>query len=92
MAEVPAQLSIAVKSSFANGLTLAQLIKAIETRFPEVSLERAFIDDQLSPRARSALAKFLRISEHKVKANELAQQFPMLPPEWILGATGGKLR
>src|SRR5262249_22117135 len=57
--------------SFANGLTLAQLIiiEAIETRFPELSLQGAFIDHQLSPRARSALAKFLRVPEDKVKAH-----------------------
>ncbi|MBV8968567.1 MAG: TniQ family protein [Verrucomicrobia bacterium] len=83
---IPGELisSWLLRVSFANGLTLAQLIEAIETRFPEVSLERAFIDDQLLPRARSALANFLRVSEDKVNANELAQQFPMLPPEWIL--------
>jgi len=75
---------VLLRVSFANGLTLAQLIEAIGTRFPEVSLERAFIDHQLSPRAHSALAKFLRVPEDKVKAHELAQQFPMLPPEWIL--------
>jgi hypothetical protein len=44
----------------------------------------AFIDAQLSPCARSALAKFLRVTEHKIKALELRQQFPTLPMEWIL--------
>ena len=34
-----------LRVSFANGLTLAQLIEAIETRFPGLSLQRAFIDD-----------------------------------------------
>ena len=83
---IPGELisSWLLRVSITNGLTLAQLIEAIETRFPEVSLESAFIDDQLSPRARSALAKFMRVPEDKVTAHELAQQFPMLPPEWIL--------
>jgi hypothetical protein len=44
----------------------------------------AFIDEQLSPCARSALAKFLRVTEHQIKALELRQQFPFLPMEWIL--------
>ena len=64
-----------LRASFANGLTLAQLIEAIETRFPGISLQRAFIDDELSPRARSAIAKFLRVPEGNVKAQELAQRF-----------------
>jgi hypothetical protein len=76
-----------LRVSFANGLTLAQLIEAIEIRFPGLSLQRAFIDDELSPRACSAIAKFLRVSENKVKAQELAQRFPMLPSEWILRPT-----
>jgi TniQ len=83
---IPGELisSWLLRVSFANGLTLAQLIEAIETRFPGLSLRRAFIDDQLSPRARSALAKFLRPPEDNVKEHELARQFPMLPLEWIL--------
>src|ERR1700758_3241999 len=77
---IPGELisSWLLRVSFANGLTLAQLIEAIETRFPGISLQRAFIDDELSPRARSAIAKFLRVPEGKVKAQELAQRFPML--------------
>jgi hypothetical protein len=59
-----------LRVSFANGLTLAKLIEAIETRFPELSLQRAFIDYQLLPRARSALVKFLRVPEDKVNAHE----------------------
>jgi len=51
-------------------------MEGIETRFPEVSLRGAFIDKQLSPSARSALAKFLRVPEDNVKALELEQQFP----------------
>jgi hypothetical protein len=86
---IPGELisSWLLRVSFANGLTLAQLIEAIETRFPGLSLQRAFIDDGLSPRARFAIAKFLRVPEGKVKAQELAQRFPMLPPEWILRPT-----
>jgi TniQ len=86
---IPGELisSWLLRVSFANGLTLAQLIEAIETRFPGISLQRAFIDDELSPRARSAIAKFLRVPEGKVKAQELAQRFPMLPQEWILRPT-----
>jgi hypothetical protein len=86
---IPGELisSWLLRVSFANGLTLAQLIEAIEIRFPGLSLQRAFIDDELSPRARSAIAKFLRVPEGKVKAQELAQRFPMLPPEWILRPT-----
>jgi hypothetical protein len=70
-----------LRVSFANGLTLAELVQGIEARFPKVPLRGAFIDDQLSPRARSALAKFLRVTEHKIKARELRQQFPTLPME-----------
>jgi hypothetical protein len=83
---IPGELisSWLLRVSFANGLTLPQLIEAIETRFPGLSLRSAFIDDRLSPGARFALAKFMRLPEDKVKAHELAQQFPMLPPEWIL--------
>jgi len=79
---IPGELisSWLLRVSFANGLTLAQLIEAIEIRFPGLSLQRAFIDHELSPRARSAIAKFLRVPEDKVKAQELAQRFPMLPP------------
>src|ERR1700739_2614532 len=72
-----------LRVSFANGLTLAQLVQGIEARFPEVPLRRAFVDDQLSPSARYALAKFLRVTEKNVKALELGQQFPILPSEWI---------
>jgi TniQ len=72
-----------LRVSFANGLTLAQLVQGIEARFPEVPLRGAFVDDQLSASARSALAKFLRVSEENVKALELGQQFPNLPIEWI---------
>jgi hypothetical protein len=91
---IPGELisSWLLRVSFANGLTLAQLIEAIETRFPGLSLQRAFIDDQLSPRVRSAIAKFLRVSEDKVKAQELAQRFPMLPPEWITSSRLGSGR
>lgn len=73
-----------LRVSFANGLTLAELKQGVEARFPEVPLRGAFIDDQLSPSARSALAKFLRVTEHQIKALELRQQFPILPTEWIL--------
>jgi TniQ protein len=73
-----------LRVSFANGLTLAELVQGIEARFPEVPLQGAFIDEQLSPSARSVLAKFLRVTEHQVKALELRQQFPTLPMEWIL--------
>ena len=73
-----------LRVSFANGLTLAELIQGIEARFPEVPLRGAFIDDQLSPSARSALAKFLRVTEHEIKALELRHRFPILPMEWIL--------
>jgi hypothetical protein len=59
-------------------------VQGIEARFPEVPFRGAFIDDQLSPSARSALAKFLRVTEHQIKALELRQQFPILPMEWIL--------
>jgi hypothetical protein len=49
---IPGELisSWLLRVSFANGLTLAQLIEAIEIRFPGLSLQRAFIDDELSPR------------------------------------------
>ena len=73
-----------LRVAFANGLTLAQLVQGIEARFPEVPLRGAFIDHQLSASARSALAKFLRVTEENVKALELNQQFPILPIEWIL--------
>jgi hypothetical protein len=73
-----------LRVSVANGLTLAELVQGIEARFPEVPLRGAFIDEQLSPCARSALAKFLRVTEHEIKALELRQQFPTLPMEWIL--------
>jgi TniQ len=73
-----------LRVSFANGLTLAELVQGIKARFPEVPFRGAFIDDQLSPSARSALAKFLRVTEHEIKALELRQQFPILPMEWIL--------
>jgi hypothetical protein len=63
---------------------MIQLVQAIEARFPEVLLRGAFIDNQLSPSARSALAKFLRVAEDNVKALELGQQYPILPTEWIL--------
>jgi hypothetical protein len=53
---------------------MIQLVQAIEARFPEVLLRGAFIDNQLSPSARSALAKFLRVAEDNVKALELGQQ------------------
>src|SRR6202040_193416 len=67
-----------LRVSFANGLTLAELVQGIEARFPEVPLRGAFIDERLSPCARSALAKFLRVTEHEIKALELRQQFPIL--------------
>jgi len=73
-----------LRVSFANGLTLAELVQGIEARFPEVPLRSAFIDDQLSPSAPSALANFLRVTEYQIKALELRQQFPTLPMEWIL--------
>jgi hypothetical protein len=73
-----------LRVSFANCLTLAELVQGIEARFPEVPLRGAFIDEQLSPSARSALAKFLRITEHQIKALEPRQLFPTLPMEWIL--------
>jgi TniQ len=76
-----------LRVSFANGLTLAELIQGIEARFREVRLRSAFIDDQLSPCTRSALAKFLRVTEHQIKALELRQKFPTLPVEWILRST-----
>src|SRR6185312_4124417 len=57
----------------------AAAIQGIEARFPEVPFRDAFVDDQLSPSARSALAKFLRVTEHQIKALELRQQFPILP-------------
>ena len=38
----------------------------------------------LSASVRFALAKFLRVTEHQIKALELRQQFPILPTEWIL--------
>ena len=65
---IPGELisSWLLRVSFANCLTLAQLIEAIEIRFPGLSLQHAFIDDELSPRARSAIAKSLRVSEDKV--------------------------
>ena len=63
---------------------MIQLVQAIQARFPEVLLRGAFIDNQLSPSARSALAKFLRVAEDNVKALELGQQYPILPTEWIL--------
>src|ERR1700731_1615245 len=72
-----------LRVSFANGLTLVQLVQGIEARFPEVPLRGAFIDDQLSASARCALAKFFRVTEKNVKALELGQQFPVLPIEWI---------
>jgi hypothetical protein len=65
-------------------ITLAELVQGIEARFPEVPLRGAFIDERLSPCARSALAKFLRVTEHEIKALELRQQVPFLPMEWIL--------
>ena len=67
-----------LRVALANGLTLAQLVQGIEARFPEVLLRRAFVDDQLSPSARYALAKFLRVTEKNVEALELGQQFPIL--------------
>jgi hypothetical protein len=67
-----------LRVSFANSLTLAELVQGIEARFPEVPLRGAFIDEQLSPCARSALAKFLRVTEHEIEALELRQQFPNL--------------
>jgi TniQ len=76
-----------LRVSFANSLTLAELVQGIEARFPKVPLRGAFIDDQLSPCTRSALAKFLRVTEHKIKALELRQKFPTLPMEWILRST-----
>src|ERR1700736_266433 len=45
-----------LRVALANGLTLAQLVQGIEARFPEVLLRRAFVDDQLLPSARYALA------------------------------------
>ena len=83
---IPGELisSWLLRVSFANGLTVAQLIEAIETRFPGLSLRPAFIDVQLSPRTRFALAKFLRVPKDEAKAHELAQKSPLLPPEWIL--------
>ena len=56
----------------------------LKSGFPEVPLRGAFIDEQISPCARSALAKFLRVTEHQIKALELRRQFPILPMEWIL--------
>ena len=56
-----------LRVSFANGLTMAELMQGIEARFPEVPFRGAFIDDQLSPSARSALAKFLRLPNMKLK-------------------------
>jgi TniQ len=73
-----------LRVSVANGLILAELVQGIESRFPEVPLRCAFIDEQLSPCARSVLAKFLRVTEYQIKALELRQQFPFLPMEWIL--------
>src|SRR6202035_4704012 len=75
-----------LRVSVANGLTLAELVQGIEARFPEVPLQGAFIDEQLSTCARSVLAKFLRVTEHQIKALELRQQFPILPMEWVLRA------
>jgi hypothetical protein len=51
-----------LRVSVANGLTLAELVQGIEARFPEVPLQGAFIDEQLSTCARSVLAKFLRVT------------------------------
>jgi TniQ len=56
-----------LRMALANGLTLAQLVQGIEARFPEVLLRRAFVDDQLSPSARYALAKFLRVAEKTLR-------------------------
>lgn len=80
-----------LRVAFANGLTLAQLADAIESRFPEVSLQSTFLDERLSPPARAALAKFIRVPEADVKALELSQRFPRLPPEWVLRPANGLL-
>jgi hypothetical protein len=73
-----------LRVALANGLTLAQLADAIESRFPEVSLQATFLDERLSPSARAALANFLRVPEADVKALELSHRYPLLPSEWIL--------
>jgi hypothetical protein len=73
-----------LRVALANGLTLAQLAEASESRFPEVSLQTTFIDERLSPSARAALSKFLRLAEADVKALELSHRFLLLPSEWIL--------
>jgi hypothetical protein len=65
-----------LRVAFANGLTLAQLVQGIEARFPEVLLRGAFVDDQLSPSARAALAKFLRVTEDNVKVCVLSPMYP----------------
>lgn len=79
-----------LRVSLANGLTLAQLVEAIETRFP-AAIQEAFIDDQLSARALSALATFLRVPANIIKALELSQRFPELPTGWILRPQSGDM-
>jgi hypothetical protein len=73
-------LYLALRVSFANCLTLAELVQGIEARLPEVPLRGAFIDEKLSPSARSALAKFLRITEHQIRALEPGRSCP--PYRW----------
>jgi len=69
-----------LRVSFANGLTLAELVQGIEARFPEVSLRGAFIDEQLSLCARSALAKFLRVTRTpKFSRSSSGSSFPPYP-------------
>jgi len=60
----------------------AAAIQAIEKEHELINLQMLTedlttetFDDQLSPSARSALAKFLRVTEHQIKALELRQQF-----------------
>src|ERR1700674_978420 len=75
---------IADSASFANSAdrfanNFASDSRGIEARFPEVPLRGAFIDDHLSPCARSALAKFLRVTGHVIKALELRHSSHPLP-------------
>jgi hypothetical protein len=73
-------------------LLFAELVQGLEARFPEVPLRGAFIDEQISPCARSALAKFLRVTEHQINSAAVSYLTDGMDPEvdrlidWELGS------
>jgi hypothetical protein len=68
----------------ANALTLGELMDAAAGRHPLAGVDRAFLDDGLSPPVVAALAQFARLHETAVRGLDLAWHLPGLPDGWVL--------